>query len=219
MMNKFIVFVFLVFTLPVFAQLKEFEISPLPKPEISLVQANTEFGEDALIIIYSSLTNLNFRSSMGMIDKQSYNQQSNRYEILVRPVKQILLVFSNEFMEGTISTINPKSKDVFYFKVEEKKNSLLNQSAPGKLTINSNPTGANISLNGIPISIASAPLAAHARTASTQPGYPPVMYGTRHLPPPSIRLRNVASSRPVMRGLSRLTSSDQHPCHRDRTGS
>ena len=133
------------------AQLKEFEISPLPKPEISLVQANTEFGEDALIIIYSSLTNLNFRSSMGMIDKQSYNQQSNRYEILLRPVKQILLVFSNGFMEGTISTINPKSKDVFYFKVEEKKTALLNQTLPGKLTINSNPAGANISLNGISI--------------------------------------------------------------------
>ncbi len=121
------------------AQLKEFEISPLPKPEISLVQANTEFGEDALIIIYSSLTNLNFRSSMGMIDKQSYNQQSNRYEILLRPVKQILLVFSNGFMEGTVSTINPKSKDVFYFKVEEKKIAILNQTVPGKLTINSTP--------------------------------------------------------------------------------
>ena len=121
------------------AQLKEFEINPLPKPEISLVQANTEFGEDALIIIYSSLTNLNFRSSMGMIDKQSYNQQSNRYEILLRPVKQILLVFSNGFMEGTVSTINPKSKDVFYFKVEEKKIAILNQTVPGKLTINSTP--------------------------------------------------------------------------------
>ena len=105
-----IIFLFLLFLFvhnTVFAQLKEFEISPLPKPEVSLIQANTEFGEDALIIIYSSLTNLNFRSSMGMIDKQSYNPQSNRYEILVRPVKQILLVFSNGFMEGTISTINP----------------------------------------------------------------------------------------------------------------
>ena len=84
------IFTFLLFLLcanSLKAQLKEFEITPLPKPEISLVQANTEFGEDALIIIYSSLTNLNFRSSMGMIDKQSYNPKSNRYEILVRPVK------------------------------------------------------------------------------------------------------------------------------------
>jgi uncharacterized protein (TIGR02145 family) len=133
------------------AQLKEFEITSLPKPEISLVQANTEFGEDALIIIYSSLTNLNFRSSMGLIDKQSYNPQSNRYEVLVRPIKQILLVYSNGFMEGTISTINPNPKDVFYFKVEEKKTIVFNKTAPGTLTINSNPTGANISLNGIPI--------------------------------------------------------------------
>jgi uncharacterized protein (TIGR02145 family) len=133
------------------AQLKEFEITSLPKPEISLVQANTEFGEDALIIIYSSLTNLNFRSSMGMIDKQSYNPQSNRYEILVRPIKQILLVYSNGFMEGTISSINPNSKDVFYFKVEDKKTALLNQTITGKLTINSIPSGANISLNAIPV--------------------------------------------------------------------
>ena len=147
----FLLFFFCIYSLK--AQLKEFDISPLPKPEISLVQANTEFGEDALIIIYSSLTNLNFRSSMGMIDKQSYNQQSNRYEVLVRPIKQILLVYSNGFMEGTISTINPNAKDVFYFKVEEKKTTIINQTVPGKLTINSTPVGANISLNGIPISV------------------------------------------------------------------
>jgi uncharacterized protein (TIGR02145 family) len=138
-----------IFTSELFAQLKEFEISPLPKPEISLVQANTEFGEDALIIIYSSLTNLNFRSSMGMIDKQSYNPQSNRYEILVKPQKQILFVFANGFMEGYISTFSPKNKEVFYFKIEEKQ--ILISEGIGNIDIASNPNNCDIFLNGIKI--------------------------------------------------------------------
>lgn len=122
----------------------------MPRPEVSIVQANSEFPEDALIIVYSSLTNLNFRSSMGMIDKQSYNSQSNRYEVLVRPIKQILLVYTNDYMEGTIAKLNPKSKEVFYYKVEEK-NSEITAASTGRLTILSEPAGAEIYLNGFKV--------------------------------------------------------------------
>jgi uncharacterized protein (TIGR02145 family) len=151
MRSAILLFFLLLVSIDAISQLKEFEITPLSKPEISLIQANSEFNEDALIIIYSSLTNLNFRSSMGMIDKQIYNQQSNRYEILLRPVKQILLVTSYDFIEATISTINPKAKDVFYFKVEEKRIAFSNQTVLGRLTLNSTPEGASIALNGIPV--------------------------------------------------------------------
>ncbi len=123
----------------------------MPLPEVPIIQANNLFEEDALIIIYSSLTNLNFRSSMGMIDKQSYNSQSNRYEVLVRPIKQILLVYTNDYMEGTIAKLNPKPKEVLYYKVEEKKEAIPIQSEPGTLQINSTPPGADIFLNGIQI--------------------------------------------------------------------
>jgi TonB family protein len=115
------------------------------------VQANTAFPEDALIIVYSSLDDLSFRSSMGAIDKQNYNTVTGRYELLIKPIKQMLFVGKIGFLELKINTLNPNVKDVFYFKVEEKKIALINQTVSGKLTINTNPTGANISLNGISI--------------------------------------------------------------------
>jgi uncharacterized protein (TIGR02145 family) len=129
------------------AQLKEFEINEMPRPDVSIVQANAAFPDDALIIVYSSLDNLSFRSSMGMIDKQSYNSQSNRYEVLIRPIKQILLVYTDDYMEGTIAKLNPNSKEVFYYKVEEKKGEIP-EAGTGKFNIKSEPLGADIYLNG-----------------------------------------------------------------------
>jgi uncharacterized protein (TIGR02145 family) len=133
------------------AQLKEFEISEMPRPDVSIVQANTSFPEDALIIVYSSLDDLSFRSSMGAIDKQNYNSITSRYELLIKPIKQMLFVVKPGFLELKLNTLNPNAKDVIYFKVEEKTTALFNQFEPGKITINSNPSGANISLNGIPV--------------------------------------------------------------------
>jgi uncharacterized protein (TIGR02145 family) len=133
------------------AQLKEFDISEMQRPDVSIVQANTEFQEDALIIVYSSLDDLSFRSSMGAIDKQNYNTVTGRYELLIKPIKQMLFVGKLGFLELKINTLNPNFKDVFYFKVEEKPPVFLSQTEPGKLTINSIPAGANISLNGIPV--------------------------------------------------------------------
>jgi uncharacterized protein (TIGR02145 family) len=100
------------------AQLKEFEISEMPRPDVSIVQANTAFPEDALIIVYSSLNDLNFRSSMGAIDKQYYNMRFNRYEILVKPLKQMIFVIAPDIMEQNLLTINPKHNEEFYIKVE-----------------------------------------------------------------------------------------------------
>ncbi len=133
------------------AQLKEFDISEMPRPDVSIVQANTSFPEDALIIVYSSLDDLSFRSSMGAIDKQNYNTVTGRYELLIKPIKQMLFVGKPGFLELKLNTLNPNVKDVYFFKVEEKKTTFLPPTSTGKLTINSNPSGANISLNGIPI--------------------------------------------------------------------
>lgn len=133
------------------AQLKEFEISEMPRPDVSIIQANTEFPDDALIIVYSSLDNLSFRSSMGAIDKQNYNTITGRYELLIKPIKQMLFVGKPGFLELKVTTLNPNAKEVYFFKIEEKKTISLNQTIPGRLTINSVPTGANISLNGIPV--------------------------------------------------------------------
>jgi hypothetical protein len=148
------IFTFLLFFLcapSLKAQLKNFEVSEMPRPDVPIVQANLKFPDDALIIVYSSFDNLSFRSSIVAVDKQYYNAQANRYEILVKPIKQMIFISASDFMEQKLGTINPKPKEDYYYKVEEQKTELVNQTAPGTLTINSNPSGANISLNGISI--------------------------------------------------------------------
>jgi hypothetical protein len=102
------------------AQLKEFEISNMERPDVAVVQCNTQWPDDALLLVYSSLEGLQFRSSMGVVDKQIYNNQAGRYEILVKPIKQMIFVSSQGFIEKKTSTINPNAKDVFYYQIEQK---------------------------------------------------------------------------------------------------
>ena len=111
---------FLVFLLlPVIAtaQLKEFEVSEMERPDVAVVQANGQWPDDALLLVYSSLKDLNFRSSLGAIDKVSYNSQSNRYEVFFKPNKQMLFVYASNFVERKIETFNPNPKDVFNYRV------------------------------------------------------------------------------------------------------
>ena len=61
------------------------------------------------------------------------------------------------------------------------------------------------SLKGMPISMASAPAAAHARTASTQSSLtPPVMNGTSNLQPSARLRRNADSMRSALIGWDSL---------------
>ena len=132
------------------AQLKDFEISEMQRPDVAIVQANTAFPEDALIIVYSSLDNLSFRSSMGAIDKQNYNTVTSRYELLIKPIKQMLFVVKPGFLELKLNTLNPNAKDVIYFKVEGKHTTVF--TGKGTLEINSNPQGAEIYINNLKLS-------------------------------------------------------------------
>jgi uncharacterized protein (TIGR02145 family) len=149
------------------AQLKEFSVSELPTPEVSVVQANAQFQDDALMLVYSALEGLEFRSSLGGIDKVSYNSTASRYEVLVKPKKQMIFVAKAGFIENKISTLNPNPKEVLYFKVEEKKNEIPAQSEPGFLQINTTPPGADIFLNGIQI-IDKTPFKGSATAGSTR---------------------------------------------------
>src|SRR5690349_19056209 len=102
------------------AQLRELLVSEMQKQGANVVQANVEFTDNAIVFVYSMLDNLTFRSSMAAINKSTYNRSSNRYELLVNPVKQIIFAGATGFVEIPIGTINPKAKDVLYFKIEEK---------------------------------------------------------------------------------------------------
>jgi hypothetical protein len=129
------------------AQLKEFEVLPMPQPNVAVVQANTQFPNDALVLVYAALEGLDFRSSLGALDKVTYNANSSRYEILLKPVKQMLFVAKPGYIEEKITTLNPNPKDVFYFRVEERLNEAL--LGKGLVRINSEPQGCQIFLNGL----------------------------------------------------------------------
>ena len=132
------------------AQLKEFDVSEMPRPEVSIVQANADFPDNALLLIYSSIDNLNFRSSIGRLNKQTYNPTASRYEVLVDPLKQMIFVSKPGFMELKVSIINPDPKDIFYYKVEEKKLSNINIEK-GILKLFTDPKECEITLNGIKV--------------------------------------------------------------------
>lgn len=139
----------LFFFLPLLAQaqLKEFDIKEREKPNTATVQANSDYPDNALVFVYSSLQGLNFRSSMSGINKQSYNQSLNRYEILLNPVKQILSVNATGYIAGDIATISPSPKEIFYYSVEQKVSEIL--MGKTMLTVNSSPSDAGISINDL----------------------------------------------------------------------
>lgn len=115
---------FLFFTIASFAlsaQLKEFHITERDADGTSVIQASAEYPDNAMVLVYSNLTNLDFRSSVGGINQQRYNQRANRYEILVSPQRQILFVAAGGFIEQRVDLINPGPKDVFRYMVEERK--------------------------------------------------------------------------------------------------
>ncbi|MCC5917287.1 MAG: hypothetical protein JJU02_08155, partial [Cryomorphaceae bacterium] len=77
--------VFVCFNISVNAQLKEFYITERTPDASQVVQANTQYPNNAMILVYSDLEGLDFRSSVGGINQQRYNARANRYEILVNP--------------------------------------------------------------------------------------------------------------------------------------
>ncbi len=111
---------FLLTTLSLSAQLKEFHITEREPDGTSVVQANTDYPDNAMILVYSDLQELDFRSSVGAINQQRYNARANRYEILLSPQRQILFVAARGFIEQRIALINPSPKQVFYYQVEER---------------------------------------------------------------------------------------------------
>ncbi len=140
------------------AQLREFYITEREPDGTSIVQANTEYPDNAMILVYSDLKDLDFRSSVGGINQQRYNERANRYEILVNPQRQILFVSCKGFIEQRVSLINPKPKEVFYYQVEERQGQdllsvvFLVEPYDAKLFINDIPTEINKTVS-VPIGL------------------------------------------------------------------
>ncbi|TVQ75735.1 MAG: hypothetical protein EA358_11190, partial [Flavobacteriales bacterium] len=91
--------IFLLITFRLSAQLREFHITEREPDGTSVVQASADYPDNAMILVYSDLEGLDFRSSVGGINQQRYNARANRYEILLSPQRQILFVAARGFIE------------------------------------------------------------------------------------------------------------------------
>jgi hypothetical protein len=119
-MKHLLPLIFLLTTISLSAQLREFHITEREPDGTSVVQASTDYPDNAMILVYSALQGLDFRSSVGGINQQRYNARANRYEILLSPQRQILFVAARGFIEQRIALINPTPKQVYYYLVEER---------------------------------------------------------------------------------------------------
>ena len=153
-MNKFItvnlIFIFIA-SLCVFlpdpaqAQLRELEIKQEPQPESIPVFRN--HPDEAAVIIYSSLTNLNISSNMVIVADQS-RPDDGRYVLLVGPYRQILTIRAPGFQETRINVPNVSAREVAYFSVEPKNPEPV--EGRGTLVLRSIPDGARITVDGYP---------------------------------------------------------------------
>ena len=129
--------------------LKESHVIERSSDGTTVVQASNEYPDNAMVIVYSALRGLDFRSSVGAINQQRYNERASRYEILISPQRQILFVSSNGYIESRLSLVNPNPKEVFYFEVEERKGQdetnviFLVEPEDAKLFIDNIPMGIN----------------------------------------------------------------------------
>ncbi len=103
-------------TFKLFPQLKEFEIKEREAPQFPAVFVN--YPDDAAVIIYSSIRDLNFESNIeGIVTVRA---EADKYSIIVKTERQIIKVKKAGFIENRISVPKLNSKEVRYFSIEEK---------------------------------------------------------------------------------------------------
>jgi hypothetical protein len=121
-MKQLLPVMFLFITAFIQAQsLKEFHVIEREPDEVQAVQASVQYPDNAILFVYSAMNNLSFRSSVGGINQQRYNDRANRYEILITPQRQIIFVSATGFIEQRLALVNPSPKQPFYYEVEERR--------------------------------------------------------------------------------------------------
>lgn len=130
---------------PSHAQLRELEIRQEPPPATIPVFRN--HPDQAAVIIYSSLTNLQITSNMGIVADQS-RPADGRYVLLIGPSRQTLAVRAAGFQEARIPIPNLSAREAVYFSVEPKERDPV--TGEGTLILRSIPEGARIAVVGNP---------------------------------------------------------------------
>lgn len=130
------------------AQLKEFDIDERDPDGSQDVQTSSEYLDNAIVLVYSDLDGLDFRSSVGGINQQTYNERAGRYEILVSPQLQILFVAAPGFIEQRVSLINPEPNSVFYYHIKQSRG-----EDEADVIFSVVPNDAKLLVNGVPTKI------------------------------------------------------------------
>lgn len=134
------------------SDLRQFEVREVTPPDKDhIVQGNSQFPDDALIFIYSTLTGLSFQSSL-IVHQARYDKQAGYYMLLVPPARQIIRVMAPGFMGKSFQeqAIDLAPKDVRAYSVSEQ---IATSYLPswGELTIQVKPNDAELSINGKPV--------------------------------------------------------------------
>jgi hypothetical protein len=99
-------------------EMREFIVSELSGPPMRMAQpVDAAFASDAMMLVYTDIKDVVFRSSMPAIDKQSYNYEAERYEVLVKPVKQIFFAGAEGIVEKDMGVINPQPNQAISFRL------------------------------------------------------------------------------------------------------
>ncbi len=146
-MKYLVIVILLMLPMLLAAQLKEFEIREIPAPAgIALVM---EHPDCAQLIIYSQLRDLRFESNMAGIRDQRFVPQEDKYIVFITSVRQIITVKSTGYIEAQLSgafNLNPKERR--YFGITEKV--ISSGTNKGGFVLDSKPSGAEITIDGIP---------------------------------------------------------------------
>ncbi len=145
-LNGVFVWILLLFSQdPAHSQLRELEIRQEPPP--ATIPVFRDYPDQAAVIIFSSLTNLQITSDMGIVADQS-SPEFGRYELLIGPSRQTLTVRAAGFQEASIAIPNLSAREAVYFSVEPKERDPV--TGRGTLILRSIPEGARITVVGNP---------------------------------------------------------------------
>lgn len=131
-----------------FAQLKEFEIRELASPAgIALVMDHPDCAQ---IIVHSQIKDLRFESNMAGIKEQRYNAREDKYLLFITTQRQIITVKASGYIENQLSSaFSLAAKERKYFTISEKQGSS-SVSNKGSFLLDTIPSGAEISIDGLP---------------------------------------------------------------------
>ncbi|MFZ4771789.1 MAG: PEGA domain-containing protein, partial [Ferruginibacter sp.] len=145
-MRKHILWLFLMFFCTAQGQLKEFTITEMPSPT-QFPPIMRSHPDDGVLIIFSSIQNLNFDSNTSGVDEVKNDE--DKYYVFLKPETQIITVKKRGYIEGKLPLMYLKAKEAKYFKIEEK------YSGPAEISVNiiTNPQDARIYIDGVFVGI------------------------------------------------------------------